>query len=319
MKSALLCASHSPLLYCYVKPPRELAKLERVLEQRARAIKEFEPELVIVFGSDHFNGFFLKTMPAFCIGLQAKAEEDIGGFSGRLDVPEETAIACIESARRDNVDVAVSYSMLVDHAFSQTIQLALGGLTNYPLVPVFINCLSKPYVPFRRSRKLGEAIGKFAKNLDRKVLFLASGGMSHHPARYYPAHGEGEKEVEGWKLSGGEDSESMNREAWLERLHTMHHEGARMIANGERTAEDMRLNEEVDKHFLDLLCHKDLQEFDEWEPEKLVEQAGIGFLELQTWIAATAAYRVINNSEAVCDIYTLAPEIGIAAGIVHAG
>ena len=90
-----------------------------------------------------------------------------------------------------------------------------------------------------------------------------------------------------------------------------------MIARGERSAQDMRLNEEVDKKFLKALCKGKLEAFDEWDPEQLVEQAGIGFLELQTWIAASAAHQVLDGAAPVCDIYTLAPEIGIAVGIVH--
>ena len=44
--------------------------------------RAFDADLVIAFGADHFNGFFLKLMPAFCIGLKASAVGDIGGFEG---------------------------------------------------------------------------------------------------------------------------------------------------------------------------------------------------------------------------------------------
>ncbi|NKB37255.1 MAG: 3-carboxyethylcatechol 2,3-dioxygenase [Gammaproteobacteria bacterium] len=318
MTTSLLCASHSPLLFCYAKPPAELDQLNQVFAERAEAIKSFDPELVLAFGSDHYNGFFLKTMPAFCVGLKAQTENDIGGFSGDLNVPADIALQCIEHLRNHDVDPAVSYEMLVDHAFSQTIQLALGGLDKFPVIPVFISCLSAPFVPFRRSRKLGEAIGEFISSFDKRVLLLASGGMSHHPARYYPGHGEGEEDVERWKLSGDTDSQSMSRTDWLTRLHDMHHEGAEMIARGLRTAKDMRLNAESDRRFLDILCNNNLEEFDDWNLDVLVEEAGIGSLELHTWIAAVAAHRAAGGDMPTEGIYTLAPEIGIAAGIVHA-
>ena len=32
----------------------------------------FTPDLVVVFGPDHFNGFFYELMPAFCIGTAAE-------------------------------------------------------------------------------------------------------------------------------------------------------------------------------------------------------------------------------------------------------
>ena len=318
MTTSLICASHSPLLYCYAREPEDWDGLQRAFAERAQAVSEFDPELVVAFGSDHFNGFFLKTMPAFCVGINAEAAGDIGGFAGPVNVPEETAVACVEYLRNNDIDSAVSYEMTIDHAFSQTINVMLGSLTARPTIPVFINCITMPFVPFRRTRMLGEAIGRFALTLDKRVLFLASGGMSHHPTRYYPEHGMGEQEVEAWKLSGGADPKSLTPAQWLERLEMMHHEGAEMIARGERTAGDMRLNEESDRRFLDVFTQNSLEEYDDWDQYELVEQGGIGSMELQTWIAAAAAHKAAGGSMPIRDFYTVAPEIGIAAGIVHA-
>ena len=91
-----------------------------------------------------------------------------------------------------------------------------------------------------------------------------------------------------------------------------------MIARGERTAKDMRLNADSDQLFLDTLVSGDIEAFDTWDQYKLVEKAGIGSMELHAWIAAAAAHKSAGGSNPVVDIYTIAPEIGIAAGIVHA-
>ena len=318
MKTSLICASHSPLLYCFAKEPEDWDEMQRTYAERAQAVAEFDPKIVFAFGSDHFNGFFLKTMPAFSVGLRAEAVGDIGGFAGALNVPEETAAACVEYLRNNDIDSAVSYQMTIDHAFSQTISVMLGGLAARPVVPVFINCITTPFVPFRRTRLLGEAIGRFAVTLDRRVLFLASGGMSHHPTRYYPEHGAGEEAVESWKLSGGDDPGSLTPAQWLERLEVMHHEGAEMIVRGERTAEDMRLNAASDRRFLEPFVRNRLEEYDGWNQHELVREGGIGSMELQTWIAAAAAHRAAGGGLPVQDFYSVAPEIGIAAGVVHA-
>jgi 2,3-dihydroxyphenylpropionate 1,2-dioxygenase len=45
---------------------------------------------------------------------------------------------------------------------------------------------------------MGQVLGEFALHPDKRVLFLASGGMSHHPTRYYPQQGKGEEAVEAW-------------------------------------------------------------------------------------------------------------------------
>lgn len=318
MKSALVCASHSPLLYCYDKAP---ADWDAICDgfSRARAfVEDFAPDLVFVFGADHFNGFFLDLMPAFCIGLAAEATGDIGGFSGTLDVPAAVAMNCVTQLRANDIDVAVSYQMTIDHAFSQTLYKMTGGLASVPAIPVFINAITRPFVPFRRTRLLGEQIGRFASTLGKKVLFLASGGMSHHPTRYYPAYGSGDQGVTAWQLSGGKTPASLTHPQWLERLESMHHEGAAMITRGERTAADMRLNAASDRLFLDVLLAGELAQFDLWNPDTLVAEGGIGSMELQTWIAATSAHLACGGHSPELDVYSVAPEIGIACGIVHA-
>jgi hypothetical protein len=50
-----------------------------------------------------------------------------------------------------------------------------------------------------------------------------------------------------------------------------------------------------------------------------VEHAGIGSLELHTWIAAAAANAAAGGAPPVKDIYAEALEYGIAFGMVHAG
>ena len=161
-------------------------------------------------------------------------------------------------------------------------------------------------------------MGRYAAQLDKRVLFLASGGMSHNPRRYYPQLGDGTPEVTAWQLTGGDDPASLSPEQWIDLLEVMHHEGAGMIVRGERTAADMKLNREADEKFLDVLCRNQLEEFDAWDPHELVAEAGIGSMELHTWIAAAAAHQAAGGSAPIVDFYTVAPELGIAAGIVHA-
>ena len=317
MSTALICASHSPLLYCFAKEPARWDELQAAFATRAAAVAEFDPELVIAFGSDHFNGFFLKLMPAFCIGLDAHAVADIGGFPGKLRVPFDEAIALTEFLRSRDIDPATSTDMAIDHAFSQSIHTLCGGIQQRPTIPVFINCITEPFVPFRRSRMLGEAVGRFAQQSGKRVLFLASGGMSHHPRRYYPELGDGPPEVTAWQRSGGSEPRSLTAQQWLDRLEVMHHEGAGMIVRGERTAKDMCLNEASDRRFLDVLLGQSLEDFDGWDPTELVATGGIGSMELHTWIAATAAQLAAGGSTPQLDFYAVTPELGIATGIVH--
>lgn len=315
MNTALVCVSHSPLMYCYARAPADYEQIERAFEVRAEAIRAFSPELVVVFGPDHFNGFFLQMMPPFCTGMRCSAVADIGGFPGILQVPEDLVVGCTDAVRAADVDLAISYEMVVDHGFSQSMYRMLGGLDAYPSIPIFINGIAPPYVPFKRSRLLGEAVGRYARSLNKRVLFLASGGMSHNPTRYYPEYGTADAAVTEYQLLGG--GAGMSHQDWLQRLDVMHREGAQMLINGTRTRADIKLNPEVDSMVLKVITSGNLAEMDVMDPRWMVANAGTGSLELHTWVAACAAHAAAGGAPPIVDVYSETLEYGIAFGMVH--
>ena len=317
----LVCASHSPLMYCYAQPPACRERSEQLFDAHADAIRAFDPELVVIFGPDHFNGFFLRLVPPFCVGTKCDAVADIGGFPGRLNVPSELALSLVEAVRARDVDVAVSYDMRIDHGFSQSLHRLLGGVDRYPTLPVYVNGIAPPFVPFRRSRMLGEAVGGFLSTLGKRILVLASGGMSHNPTRYYPALGNADPDVAGYQLHGGQapsgkDMPGLTHAQWLQRLDEMHREGAHMLVDGRRTRADLKLNPDLDQQFLSILCGKQPQTADALDPKTMVAQGGIGFLELHTWVAACAAHRAVGGEAPSIDLYAEAQEYGIAFGMI---
>ena len=320
MSVSLLCASHSPLMYCYKQAPDSHSDVVAAYEERARAIAEFDPELVIVFGTDHFNGFFVNMMPSFCIGTACKSVGDIGGHESTLNVPADIAVACVDYLRSQDIDVACSHAMRIDHGFSQVMFRCLGAMDRYPVIPIFINAINHPFVPFRRSRLLGEALSSFIEQTGKRVLVIGSGGLSHHPAPIYPPYGTSDEAgVTHYQLNGGtEDSEGLTHDAWLDRLVGIHHMAADWVVDGTFTAEMLRLNPEFDREFLDLLRAGKLEVFDHWDPGWVIEQAGIGAMEVHTWVAAVAATRRLLEMPLVQDVYEPSIEYGIGVGMIHA-
>ena len=136
MPVKLICASHTPLMdFC--SPGAEVERAVRdTFATLAAEVRDYDPELVVVFGPDHFNGFFYDLMPSFCIGMAAHAIGDYGTAAGPLAVPRELAEACasgateayrvikgLASAGAGSVHVAVSRARDAVRTFSAIISL----------------------------------------------------------------------------------------------------------------------------------------------------------------------------------------------------
>lgn len=309
-------ASHAPLMYCFKRAPAGRDRVEDGFARLAGRIGDFAPEIVFIFGPDHYTSLFQQLAPPFTIATAAEAVDDIGGHPGRLDVPRDVAIDCIEWLAARGLDVAVSHDLRVDHGVSQTLHRLAGAIDHYPTVPIIINTMTKPLPPFHRSRRLGELVGAFTRERGYRALFLASGGLSHNPKVIFPDVGTGTPEITSWQVKG-RTSELMSPDAWYGHLDTMHHVAAQAFADGEITAEDCRFNEAFDRKVLDILTTGALDAMDDWSNPAVVEEAGIGAVEIHGWLAATAAHVAAGGRLPVCDVYEQALEYGIAVGLMH--
>lgn len=315
-ESMLICASHSPLMYCRTKAPAEEAAVIAAFADNARAVRAFAPEIVFTFGPDHYTAMFQRLAPAFVMATKAEAVSDIGGHAGPLDVPYDIAMDCIAATHAAGIDVAVSHDLKIDHGTSQALHRIAGAIGAVPTVPTLINIFTQPLPPFRRSRLLGEAIGTFARDRGLRALFLGSGGLSHHPEPIFPAIGQGGEMVDDY-MRAGPGLRAEREDRWLSHLHDIHIEAAGLMAQGVITSEDCRFNPEVDRECLDIITSGELEIFDDWDPNELIKIAGIGSVELSCWIAATAAHRAAGGGLPRVDYYSPVLEYGVAVGVAH--
>lgn len=63
--------SHSPLLNLPGPSADLLTDIEAALAGARDFVADFAPDVVVTFSPDHYNGFFYKLMPPFCIGTSA--------------------------------------------------------------------------------------------------------------------------------------------------------------------------------------------------------------------------------------------------------
>ena len=181
MTAAAVGLSHSPLIGKNDPAPEVLARVGEAVDNVRAFVRQFDPELVVLYAPDHYNGFFYKQMPPFCLAAEAHSVGDFSAGAGPLLVDTVAAKALAQGVRDRGVDLTISARMTVDHGFVQPLEVLFGGIDRVPVVPVFVNGVATPLGPVGRIRALGTAIGQASSELGKRVLFLASGGLSHDP------------------------------------------------------------------------------------------------------------------------------------------
>jgi 2,3-dihydroxyphenylpropionate 1,2-dioxygenase len=292
--------SHSPLLNLPGPPQDLLDDIDGALAQAREFVEGFDPELVVIFAPDHYNGFFYKLMPPFCIGTEAQGVGDYGTHEGPLDVPEATAVACAKAVLSAGVDIAISANMDVDHGTVQPLEKLFGRATARPVVPIFINSVATPLGPLHRCRTLGTAVGSYLTTLNKRVLVMGSGGLSHDPpvptlATATPAAVE--------RIVNGQP---MTPEQRLAR-QTAVMDAARSFANGK--SELQPLNPAWDQRFLDILDSGELDALDKWSNSFIAQEGGNSAHEIRTWVAAFAALASAGPYQTAARYYRPAAEL----------
>ena len=291
--------SHSPLLNL-PGPADLLDDINGHLADTREFVADFDPELVVIFSPDHYNGFFYRLMPPFCIGTAASGVGDYGTHAGPLQVPADLANAMAAAVWEADVDVSVSAAMDVDHGTVQPLEVLFGNAAAKPVIPVFINSVATPLGPLKRTRALGAAIGAYLGTLNKRVLVVGSGGLSHDPpvptlATAPPAALE--------RIVGGAPMSPEGRAARQEAVIA----AARDFAHGQSPLQP--LNPDWDHALLELIDSNRLAEVDGWTNEWIAREAGNSAHEIRTWVAAFAALAAQGAYQTQQRYYRAAPEL----------
>jgi len=292
--------SHSPLLNLPGPSQDLLDDVEGAIALAREFVEEYDPELVVIFSPDHYNGFFYKVMPPFCIGMQASGVGDYGTHAGPIDVPEDLAGECAKAVLGAGVDVAVSAGMDVDHGTVQPLEKLFGNATARPVIPIFVNAIAVPLGPLHRCRALGAAVGAYLATLDKRVLVIGSGGLSHSPpvptlATAPPAVLQ--------RIVHGEPMTSEQRQA--RRAAVI--EAAKNFADGQSDLQP--LNPVWDHQFLEIIDDGRLAEVDQWSNSFVDDEGGGSAHEIRTWVAAFAALETAGPYQTTVRYYRPAAEL----------
>jgi 2,3-dihydroxyphenylpropionate 1,2-dioxygenase len=309
-----VCLPHLPFMT--IQQRHLNAPFWDAVDQCAARLRAFDPELVFIFGADHYEGQHMACMPTFTVAHAAEAIDDQGGFPGRLPVPEDIARACADFLVREDFDIATSWAMRVDHGFSAALHHLLGAVDARPVVPVFVNALCHPRPRLQRCRKLGDAVGRFAAKLGKRVAFIGSGGLSHDTGDIFPQVFEAkDPAVRDYLIHGGREG-VLTREQWRTNLNAGLVEVNKLLEQRVPGVGDVR--PAWDEQFMTVLKAGDLRVFDQWEDAEVLRSGGNGAGEVREWIAALAAAHAAGATQIALDYYAAGTCIGVAAVVVHA-
>ncbi|MFG1481129.1 3-carboxyethylcatechol 2,3-dioxygenase [Xanthobacter sp. V4C-4] len=280
MTITLKCLSHTPLRGLNDPGPEVVAEVDAVIAAARAEVEAFDPELIVIFAPDHYNGLFYDLMPPFVIATAATSVGDYMTRLGPLSVEKTLAENLARFILDHDVDIALSHRLQVDHGCTQTLEELTGSLTRYPVVPIIINSVAPPFAPYRRVRRLGEVVGRFLAGLDKRVLVVGTGGLSHEPP--VPLL-DGAPEAIGEFLICGRNPTPEARAA----------RQARTIAAGKIYGTELSpqtpLNAAWDQAFIDLLLSGRLDAVDDFSIDDISRAAGRSTHEVRTWVAAFAA------------------------------
>lgn len=309
---AFLGISHTPLLGIAPLPSQIDEALHGALAEVRRQVLDWRPELVVLIGPDHYNGFVHELMPAFCIGSHAMAVGDYRTPAGSLNVDAKAALELAAYLIEHRFDAAVSRHMQVDHGFAQPLQLLWNGLDTPPIVPIFMNAVGQPAVMrVPRCRELGEAIGGFLDSLGRRTLVIGSGGLSHDPPVPTIEHPDAEVRK---RITFKRTATQAEHDARVQRAMTAGQE----LAEGRSTLQP--LNSAWDLRWMDALASGRLATLDALSEDDITREAGRSGHESKTWLAGRAA---LGTSPAQCTFrwHRAIPELiaGYGLLLMHAG
>lgn len=284
--------------------------LKAAIATAREQVRAFAPELVVLVGSDHYNGFFNELMPPFCIGTQARSVGDYLTPAGDLNVDSGTAVALAERLMDEDFDIALSRRMQVDHGFAQSLEVLWSGLDTPPVLPIFLNAVAQPGIPrLRRCRALGQAIGRFLDDEPRRTLLIGSGGLSHEPPVPTLSHPDAAVRE---RITLRSEPTPEERDAKTQRVMA----AGRALAAGDDSIKP--INPAWDRHWMDSLAGgaAALDALCAMTESSIEREAGLSANESKSWLVARSALSATRQLSCTLRHYQPIPEYIAGFGLM---
>jgi aromatic ring-opening dioxygenase catalytic subunit (LigB family) len=174
---------HTPHFPGIVDRDEPLApELRRLYGAAARHLRELAPDFLVFFTCDHYNIFFVESVPIFSIGVapSARGPSDYRELKAyTVPIASDLARHIQAEAVRSGFDVGMSQEFEFDHPVTVPLHF-LTPQMDVPIVPVFVNGLIPPLPPAARCYALGARIRETLTGMpgSARVATVASGSFS---------------------------------------------------------------------------------------------------------------------------------------------
>lgn len=171
--------------------PGEVARLgmqsetARLYDSVRKHVQAVDPDVFIVFDTDHFSVFFYDNLPTFAVGISDQTSgpgtDEWPGLPQHDVIPVDAALAhhLLQSGIQEGFDLASTQEFNVDHSITVPL-FFLNPDMQAPMVPVWVNGIAPPLPLAKRCYALGGMVRQAVERWpeDIRVGVIASGALS---------------------------------------------------------------------------------------------------------------------------------------------
>lgn len=178
-----LGAPHTPHFPTVSKEHGDASRVTVLFRRLREELEAAKPDLVIVYTSDHFVGFFFDNMPTFCVGAFDAAEgpRELSRSTPhyRITGHPPFASALFEYGLECGFDLACTEELDLDHSLLVPLHF-LTPQMNIPVVPIYIRGLAEPLPKANRCYALGQMVRRHIERWrgSERIAVVASGSFS---------------------------------------------------------------------------------------------------------------------------------------------
>jgi Catalytic LigB subunit of aromatic ring-opening dioxygenase len=163
-------------------PTGELGQLFGAVREQLDAV---DPDVLVVFDTDHFATWYYEKLPVFAIGVAQNTSgpgtDDWPGLTRFEDIPvaEDVGRHIYVCGLDHGFDLTLTQEFSVDHSITVPLEM-LNPAMERPMVPFWVNGIAPPLPLARRVYAAGQMVRRAVETLPASLLVgtIASGALS---------------------------------------------------------------------------------------------------------------------------------------------